>query len=371
MVSYRPSSALSVRNRALEFSYWPAAQNRRLGRHPMLYASDPWTLMHDAAIRNAGQSVVADAQAFLRQAEEFDRAATEARAPEARPLLHYYSFLNVAKAYVLARGSRSVVGKVMHGLEAIPPSSHTIESGYVRTIPSTLQTINAFDEFYSTLRGSRVRNQKIDVNQLMAQSLFGHRLWIQAAPGNDERFIQVEVDLREDRKETRTAWVNLNLPDSSRTGRGLSVERILTEGDLSIRWEAVHGTVDIGGVPTRVFQQKRPIAYGHRPLDVVPDLVKLVKPRLWRSIDTAAPFRRYYLYLSPKDEIRLPQLASIYALMFYLGSVSRYQPSVFLAALAGRYGAFLSEFLASQPKQFLFGMACEFARQEVSSITRL
>lgn len=368
---YRSSTRLSVRDRALDFSYWPAAQNRRLGRHPMLYASDPWSLMHDAVVRHAAEAVVADAQAFLRQAEEYDRAAHEARAPEAKPVLHYYSFLNAAKAFILTRGSRSVIGKVMHGLEAIPPNSQAIELGQLRTIPSTPTTVNAFDEFHNALRGSRVRRQTIDVNQLMAQSLFGHRLWMQAAAANDDRFIQVDVDLREDRAVTQAAWVNINLSEASRTGRSFSVEQISTKADLSVRWEAVHGTVDVGGISTRVFQQKAPISYGHRPLDAVPRLVELVKPKLWRSIDTAAPFRRYYLYLAPKGEIRLPQLAGILALTYYLGSITRYQPSVFLAALDGPHGAFLREFLASQPQQFLFGLACEFARQEISSVTGL
>jgi hypothetical protein len=327
--------------------------------------------MHDAVVRRATEGDRADAQAFLRQAEEYDRAAREARAPEAKPVLHYYSFLNAAKSFVLARGSRSVVGEVRHGLSAVAPASRDIELGQVRTIPSTSATVNAFDEFHTALSGSRIRRLTIDVDQLLAQSLFGHRLWMQASPSHDDRFVQVDVDLREDRGATRVAWVNINLPETRRTGRSLSVDRILTEGDLAADWEAVTGAVEVNGTQMRVFQQKVPISYGHRPLDAVPRLVAMVKPKLWRAFDTAAPFRRYYLYVCPSGEVRLPQLAGVYALMYYLGSITRYQPSIFLAALDGPYGAFLREFLASQPQQFLFGLACEFARQEISSVTGL
>jgi len=370
MVAHRTSMPLSVRQRPLEFSYWPAARNRRFGRHPMLYASDPWSLMHDAVVKHAGEAEIADAQAFLRQAEEYDRSAREARAPEAKPVLHYYSFLNAAKAFIVTKGSNAVIGKVRHGLHAIPPASLAIELGQIQTIPSTQATVNAFDEFHAALTGSRIRRLTIDVDHLMAQSLYGHRLWMQSSPAHDDRFMQVEVELREDRATT-TAWVNINLPETRRIGRSLSVDRVMTDGDLSASWDAVTGTIDIDGISMRVFQQGIPIPYGHRPLDAVPRLVAMVKPKLWRAIDTAAPYRRYYLYVCPTGEIRLPQLAGVYVLMYYLGSITRYQPSIFLAALDGPYGAFLREFLGSQPQQFLFGLACEFARQEISSVTGL
>ncbi len=76
--------------------------------------------------------------------------------------------------------------------------------------------------------------------------------------------------------------------------------------------------------------------------------------------------KRYYLYLSEPAESRLPQLLSIYLRMFYLGSVTRYNPPLFREMLSGRYGAFLREFLSSQPRQFVYGIACEFKQQEVS-----
>lgn len=76
-----------------------------------------------------------------------------------------------------------------------------------------------------------------------------------------------------------------------------------------------------------VFQQKVPNQYGHRPLDAVPRLIAMVNPKLWRAFDTAAPFRRYYLYVYPSGEVRLPQLAGVDALMYYLGLAWRSQPS--------------------------------------------
>lgn len=96
------------------------------------------------------------------------------------------------------------------------------------------------------------------------------------------------------------------------------------------------------------------------------ELVGIAKPVLWRTLTTTRPYRRYYLYLAPTTEARFPQLLSIYGVMYLLGSLTRYRPVYLLNALSGTYGAFLSEFLATQPQQFVFGLACEFRQQEVS-----
>ncbi len=89
-------------------------------------------------------------------------------------------------------------------------------------------------------------------------------------------------------------------------------------------------------------------------------------PKLWQTVTSAQPHRNYYLYLSPPGERRYPQWVSIYAVMFWLGSLTRYQPVALLDLLDGPYGAFFREFLASQPTQFLYIIASEFKHQGVA-----
>lgn len=73
---------------------------------------------------------------------------------------------------------------------------------------------------------------------------------------------------------------------------------------------------------------------------------------------------RYYLGDFPPLE-RLPQLASIYAVMFYLGSITRYKPYDFDRIVEGRYGWLVGEFLATQPQQFLYLLASTMAGTDV------
>ena len=77
---------------------------------------------------------------------------------------------------------------------------------------------------------------------------------------------------------------------------------------------------------------------------------------------------QYYLYCAPALERLqvLPQLLSSYALSFYLGSIARYRPQHFDSLLASPFGGFVQEFLASQPTQFLYLLASDFAKRDIT-----
>jgi len=66
--------------------------------------------------------------------------------------------------------------------------------------------------------------------------------------------------------------------------------------------------------------------------------------------------QRFYLSTIPPREA-LPPLASIYAIMFYLGSITRYKPYDFDRIVAGRFAWLIGEFLKTQPAQFVYGVA--------------
>src|ERR671924_350294 len=59
----------------------------------------------------------------------------------------------------------------------------------------------------------------------------------------------------------------------------------------------------------------------------------------------------------------VPQLLSIYAITFYLGSITRYRPHHFDRMISGPYGPRIQDFVTGQPLQFLYLMASEFAKQ--------
>lgn len=93
-----------------------------------------------------------------------------------------------------------------------------------------------------------------------------------------------------------------------------------------------------------------------------------LKRRIWVTVNSSQPYRRYYAYLAPPAEQAevLPQLLSIYAITYYLGSITRYRPQLFDTLLAESFGPRIEEFVSAQPMQFIYLMASEFAEQEIT-----
>jgi hypothetical protein len=116
------------------------------------------------------------------------------------------------------------------------------------------------------------------------------------------------------------------------------------------------------------FEQKQPHTYSGRTADAIPGLVDKVRPFFWKTINSEPPYRRYYVYLAPPAEHAevLPQALSIYALMFYLGSVVRYRPHHFDEIVRSVHGSRIEEFIGGIPGQFIYLMASEFAQREVT-----
>jgi len=93
-----------------------------------------------------------------------------------------------------------------------------------------------------------------------------------------------------------------------------------------------------------------------------------IRPYVWTSVLLHPPYRKYYLYMAPSGEQAsvLPQLLSMYMVSCLLGSITRYQPHQFEHLLDTRYGAHLIGALTEIPNQYIYLMASEFLKREVT-----
>ena len=115
------------------------------------------------------------------------------------------------------------------------------------------------------------------------------------------------------------------------------------------------------------FEQKRPIRYSRRPSDELHKIRGGVQHLFWPIFRSGAPYRRYYFHLSLGTRANVfHPLVSVYALAFYLGSVTRYRPAHFETIMETDFGPFVGEFLATHGRQFLYGLASEFLRRDVA-----
>jgi hypothetical protein len=305
-----------------------------------------------------------EAFAFLYQARDFYMAA--ATRVSANPLLYYYAFLNLGKALLLVRGAPSPLAAAQHGLSeqysgtgADPNNSKIV----VKNI--TGNSLNVYTALMSQLGYvAPTPGTQYSVTDLFAQAPVGHRLWREAT-GRKERFVGVEsTEIAQD-TAAKTIWLRLYFSRADLGRYGITHQRLLNESGLN----ASFGEVVSPREPERLIclEQTVPQTYSGRPTDSVMNLVSPMRSLLWRIVTTLPPgYRKNYVYLRPSGGQAVSQIGSSWLLFYYLGSVVRYRPHLFAAISRGKYGAFLSEFIAAQPEQFLYLLASEMRQREVA-----
>lgn len=360
--------ALEVKSRSLRFSFFPVRRNtRRYGLNDIVFAVDPWAIIEGAVADQVTTADRDESLAFVAQARAFFDAG-RARTP-ASPLLTYYAFLNLGKALIRCRGYTASLDRAKHGLSdgrIVPAADLTADTV---TVHDTGTQANVFPELVDRLGYPRpVDATTVPVPELAAQVVVGHRLWREAS-NRSERFVVAEaVELIDDRPN-RQLWTRLWLRRSDLKRYNLTHAQVIAGGGLTGTFAEIDAATLTPDRDLLCFEQTTTVAYTGRPTDVVPDIVELCRPCLWQIV-TSYPeegYRRYYLHLTPPAESsRQPQIAAIWMLIFFFGSVVRYRPQAFARMTRGRYGAWINDFVAAQPEQLVYMFASEFARREVA-----
>lgn len=335
-----------------------------------MFATNPWPLIVRSVEQRCPEDSRSAAHALVQQARELYGAATEGDVAAAKPLLLYYSFLNLAKAFILTQAARSDVEAAKHGLsERLRAGRQEIRDAFLDASPTAPKQINVFDEFHRTIGGTALTMKTpLDLPKLLPQIVPGHRLWTSASHRR-ERFISVErVEFVEDRT-AKEVWLRLFMFADDLKRVKLNPTGFLSSSGLVSQFVQVQSDDAVEKRRLLCFEQSGATKYQKRPLEALASLVLAIKPMLWATVSTMPPqYRRYYVYCVPAAEQAqvVRQLASIFAIMYYLGSVTRYRPHHFDAILRGKWGPFVEAFLNDQPAQFLYLMASEFAQQEVA-----
>ena len=323
------------------------------------FVNEPWELMAEAIARALPPDKTRDiAQSFRRQAEDYFRAATTGREFAVRPVLLYYAFLNLSKAYGVAKGNMKLAGRAYHGI--------TCESR-PKTIPnSTIKFVRGgtlvFQELLKLLDGNvGVLSSDLKLGHLLPQILPGHRLWCYATR-RAERFLTVEKFDVLYLPAAKQVWLNVYLSRDDLERLRISEEKVRAQADLA------EFEIADGGTDSICFQQRNPDSYSTDPAEALAQIIGRNRNRIWETVKTASPYRKPYIYCSPPAEQgkRLPQTLSIYLLMFFLGWVTRYSPGDFDDLLESKYGPFFDTFISESPMQFLYLMASDILGREVS-----
>jgi hypothetical protein len=371
IVTPRPGSTLTIKGRAVPFSFHPVTKStRRYGLQTRIFSTNPWAVIRQSIEDSLAADTKKQALAFMEQAQNFYESAQNSYVVSAKPLLYYYCFLNVAKAFCLKQGVRSGYAKAMHGIqEAVHPGGQEFSDSFLKIFRATSSSANLFDDLRKALgRPSLPSSSRVyELKSLSPQLLQGHRVWTDAAEA-DERFVEIhEIEFKID-DEAKLIWLNIKFVADDLTRLGITQKRLLKESGLHGLFRRVRCSERHRGSPVLCFEQLESVPYTGRAADKVKSLVDLVRPFIWTTVIIFPPYRKNYVYLCPSAEVgsMMPQVLSIYAYFYYLGSVTRYRPHMFDDIFSGRYGGHIQEIISNLPQQFLYMLASEFANREIA-----
>lgn len=372
----RTGERLRVNNKLIPYSFWPTKLGSKgnASLQTLLFSLDPWAII-DQTIKSKCPAVAkSEALACTYQARDFYEGAVDVQRVAARPLALYYCFMNLVKAFCLTRGTQTTFNKAQHGLSEMlrPPGNKELSDAFLRSFPSpnAKGELQNFSEFMRALSGAGLAGQQdFDIPVLLPQILPGHRLWSSAA-NKKERFVAIH-DIRPFiDKPTGRLWLNLYFVSDDLARIGVTVKAFLADSNLQPAFSQVAcSELDGAGRSLFCFQQATPIVCQNtKYANSLQKLFDSLRPLLWVTVATIPPYRRHYVYLRPTAETAqtLPQLLSIYALAYYLGSITRYRPHHLPTITDTAYGPRVLDFITGQPQQFLYLIASEFAQREIA-----
>lgn len=372
----RTGERLRVNNKLIPFSFWPTKVGPKgnASLQTLLFSLDPWAIIDQTIKTSCPAAARAEAVACLRQARDFYEGAIDSQRISARPLALYYCFMNLVKAFCLTKGTQLTFNKAQHGLSEMlrPPSNRELVDAFLRAFPSpnAKGELQNFSEFMLALTGNGLAAQQdYDISILLPQILPGHRLWSYAA-NKKERFVAIHDIQALLNKVTRELWLNLYFVSDDLSRIGVTARTFLTESGLAGAFSQVTcKEKDSLGRPLICFQQSTPlVSPTTKYANSLQPLFDAIRPYLWATVSMTPPYRRHYVYLCPAAEVnhKLPQLLSIYALAYYLGSITRYRPHHFPSITDGVFGPRIQDFITGQPQQFLYLLASEFSCREIA-----
>ena len=177
---------------------------------------------------------------------------------------------------------------------------------------------------------------KIDISKLLNSCIGIHRTFCETN-NCKETYHQVKnISLLKDGKRLISRYEIVNCDNNTKTlleNKGYNIITFLSdEGETKYYWE----------------EEILMMTYKPSKLDYYTLASKLREIGIWYFTDG----EKYKTFIS-SDPLHISTESIIYNLMFFFGSITRYHPYMFDSLLSDKQMWLISEFLKTQPKQFL------------------
>lgn len=321
-------------------------------RQQHFIVADPWSALQHAAYGHAQRTV---ALAHIEQARRLYENA-QMLADEAKPLLFYYSLLNLAKAYISSRDSTfdPTAPRLKHGLSE-PATNWRSRLAFAQHRVHVNPDPNGIFARFCRAADFPVRAAHVWAKDTLAQVIAVQRAFVTQTGTRALHCPVRELRLFFDR-DKKEFWARAYYEATYKAwARELSRRQHIRRV-----WKIVFDKEDAAaGV-----MESRPITYGRSPADVYNRLRQQLMESGLQVLHTSRGYA-YYVYAGPPSAM-LPQIVCLYLIFFYLGSVTRYRPTDYQGLLQGPMGWVLHEFLRVGPSQFLFLFASHMLRRPVT-----
>lgn len=276
---------------------------------------------------------------FLDQSQYFYQVAEKAPI-NSQPLLYYYSFLNLAKVIINMKNYLGDRVAYYHGVETNVNSTTTLDTANLSITeynPSISKYSVAF-EFMKIMGDIFMppRPHLVNVKEAFKACIGIHRTYCEITNEHEIYHRLIDPMLYKDGKEL------IFEGEIKDCNHGLC---------LALQGKGYTITTKTIGRNTKFYLNERFNMNSHytpNRNDYWNLSNKLIQKGLWGYSDG----NEYRIYIT-NNNLRYSSASIIYIIMFFLGSITRYHPYLFKGLLSEKNLWLISEFLKTQPMQFL------------------
>lgn len=337
--------------------------------------SDIWALWHyiikSEKRRFPGRTNYAFLLSVLEQAQYFYEAASLAPI-KSKPLLYYYSFLNITKAAIVLNDSSLLTSglEFNHGIDTCDINSNiqlqncfvTIkrlitDSGSPQKISVAYKLARLFGDNMEFVHPNPSNHDngpwKIDITSLLKSCAGIHRTVCETFKVQ-ESFIRLDSSIIEKDGKLLVYKGMINRTSNERnllTSAGYKIE------EINSKWYFKEDyNMPTANLSRNVFYQfsKKILSKGIWTYSIGDDYRLYINSnRLVKDINGMYKFSPLNVANPNIQELTLSSATIIYYLMFFFGSITRYHPYLFEKVLSEKEIWLVSEFLKTQPLQFI------------------
>lgn len=330
-----------------------AKSTKYLLRETATYVVDIWSMWNFIIRKQFKKSKQLHFQlSLLEQAQYFYEAAEKAPF-KSKPLLYYYSFLNFAKIVLNIKSNIIDSKEYYHGIDVDWGEEIIINNARVKIksmLPPAGGDINKLSVAYQLMVALDVDVNALQfpyylqIKDLLSNCVGIHRTYCETTNEKEKFFRLDNPKFILDHGVLKYKTIVHDCTDDMMRELNRKYIHIIKE-DKVYYWTETWPMTGVGAPKHADYY----------------NLSKQIRDKgIWPIIDGTTCLQ----YIST-DNISLPVELIIYYLMFFFGSITRYQPYIFDDLLTVKERWIVEEFLKSQPKQFLYLMTSKILGKQI------